>query len=32
MRLDLCDERVNGAHSLEAKCTREGNQVILPLV
>jgi hypothetical protein len=29
---DLCDKLVNSAHCLEAKHTREGNQIILPLV
>ncbi len=32
MSLDMCEELVNSPSSLEAKCTSNGDKIILPLV
>jgi hypothetical protein len=32
MSLDMSEELVNGSGSLEAECTSNGNEIILPLV
>jgi hypothetical protein len=32
MSLDMCEELVNSFSSLEAECTSNGDEIILPLV